>query len=145
MLNTKVEQVADSKRNDTHVLNTKVETVHGKSEPPAICHQATLPDHAWAELQWGQVELGDKRLTQRAVEIGAKMAAHPDAPLPKQAQTRAMLVGSYRLMNNKRVDMTKLLAEVYKTTRIAAEQQARVLLIHDTTELDFTDHPRRAV
>ena len=123
MLNTKVEQVADSKRNDTHALNTKVETVHGKAEKPAICHQATLPDQAWAELQWGQVELGDKRLTQRAVAIGAKMAAHPDAPMPKQAQTRAMLVGSYRLMNNTRVDITKLLAEVTKTTRIAAEQQ----------------------
>jgi hypothetical protein len=114
--------------------------VQGKAEKPGICLQATLPDHAWAELQWGQVDLGDKRLTERAVEVGAKMAAHPDALMPKQAQTRAMLVGGYRLMNNTRVSMSKLLAEVYKTTRMVAEQQALVLLIHDTTELDFTAH-----
>jgi hypothetical protein len=38
----------------------------------------------WAAQQWATVKLGDARLTQRAAEMGAKMAAHPEASLPNQ-------------------------------------------------------------
>jgi len=33
--------------------------------------------------QWGAVELGDKRRTQRAVQMGAAPAANPSANLPE--------------------------------------------------------------
>ncbi len=140
MLTPKTEAVVMSTRMGQQELNTPGRTAPVTNKPPAVCQQATLPDHAWAERQWGEVNLGDKRLTQRAVELGARMAAHPQASLPEQAQSHSMLVGGYRLMNNQRVSLEKLLSEVYTMTRAAAEQQALVLLIHDTTELDFTDH-----
>ena len=33
----------------------------------------------WAAQQWVQANLGDQRRTRRAVEMVAKMAAHPEA------------------------------------------------------------------
>jgi len=38
----------------------------------------------WATLQWGSTELGDQHCTQRAVHLGAQIAAHPAAGLPGQ-------------------------------------------------------------
>ena len=41
----------------------------------------------WATQQWDSAELGDKRRSQRAVHLGAQMAAHPAAGLPGQTQS----------------------------------------------------------
>ena len=38
----------------------------------------TLSTGEWAAQQWAQVELGDRRLTRRAVAIGTQMAAHSE-------------------------------------------------------------------
>jgi len=38
----------------------------------------------WAEEQWSECCLGDRRRTRRAVEVGTKMAASSDQSLPKQ-------------------------------------------------------------
>ncbi|WP_445638375.1 hypothetical protein NSTC745_03638 [Nostoc sp. DSM 114161] len=35
--------------------------------------------NAWAVEQWGDAELGDTRRTQRAIAIGAAIAANPQA------------------------------------------------------------------
>ena len=94
----------------------------------------------WAIQQWGQADLGDRRLTRRAVEVGAKMAAHPEASLPEQMQDPAALEGAYRLLNHAYVSMQDLLAPHMQQTRRMAEQCVLVLWVEDTTELDYTAH-----
>jgi hypothetical protein len=64
----------------------------------------------WAVQQWGQADLGNQRLTRRAVEIGAKMASDPEASLPEQMKSAATLEAAYRLLNHPYVTMDKLLA-----------------------------------
>jgi hypothetical protein len=99
-----------------------------------------LSAQEWALLQWGQVDLGDQRLNQRAAEIGAWMAAKPDASLPQQMKDPARLEAAYRLLNNKRVKMQTLLKPHSQNTIQAAQQQTLVLWVEDTTELDYTAH-----
>lgn len=94
----------------------------------------------WAVQQWGQADLGDRRLTRRAVEIGAKMAAHPEASLPEQMKDPAALEGAYRLLNHPYVSMDDLLAGPLQQTRRMAEEYDLVLFVEDTTELDYTAH-----
>lgn len=94
----------------------------------------------FAQATWGQVELGDKRLTRRAVQIGTCMAANPEASLPCQMKDPGALEGAYRFMNNQHVQMQALLTAAYQHTRQAAGKHPVVLLVNDQTELDYSSH-----
>ncbi len=59
----------------------------------------------WAAQQWGQAELGDARRMQRAVEMGAALAANPDASLPEQMVSWGDLKAAYRLLSATDVTM----------------------------------------
>jgi Transposase DNA-binding/Transposase Tn5 dimerisation domain len=97
-----------------------------------------LSAQEWALQQWGTVDLGDERLNRRAVEMGMRMAAQPDASLPQQMQDPARLEAAYRMMNNKHVGMQALLNPHCQNTRQAAKIQGVVLWVEDTSELDYT-------
>jgi hypothetical protein len=102
---------------------------------------ALLPADEWAWQQFAQVELGDQRRNQRALEVAAKMAAQPQTSLPAQMQSRSALRAAYRLLNHPEVTMDALLEPHRRQTLAQAAAVALVLFIEDTTELDFTAHP----
>jgi hypothetical protein len=97
-----------------------------------------LSAREWASQQWGQVELGDQRLSRRAVEIGAAMAANPETSLPNQMRSPGALAGAYRLMNNAQVTLSALLKPHCQHTVKAAQRPAVTLWVEDTTELNYT-------
>lgn len=70
------------------------------------------------------------------------MAAQPEASLPQQMGARAALRGAYGLLNHPEVTLEQLLAPHIEATLTAAGQSRCVLMIQDTTELDFTAHPK---
>ncbi len=93
----------------------------------------------WARQQWGTVELGDKRRTERAVRIGAQMAACPQASLPGPAQTWGDLQAAYRLLHGEEVTHQALSLPHWRAThRIAEQADGPVLLVQDGAQLDFT-------
>lgn len=98
----------------------------------------------WAESQWGECNLGDKRRVARAVQMGIKMAQAPDAGLPEQMGGRTDLIGAYRLLNNRAVKMKMLLephlADTLATARARSQAGQVVLMIHDGSVLDFSAH-----
>lgn len=57
----------------------------------------------WALEQWGDVDLGDSRRTNRAVEVGAALAQNPSASLPTQMESWNQLKAAYRLLGEKDV------------------------------------------
>jgi len=73
--------------------------------------------------------------------MGAKMVAHPDASLPNQMESRAAVRGAYRILNHPEVTLEALLAPHCQATLTAAGQVFLVLMVEDTTELDYTAHP----
>jgi len=99
-----------------------------------------LSAEAWAKQQWGTVRLGDRRRTERAVEMGMRMAAHPEASLPTQMGSKGALKGAYRLLNHAEVTLEALTESHREQTLAAAGQQMIVLMAEDTTELDYTYH-----
>jgi len=102
----------------------------------------TLADpDTWAEQQFGQVELGDRRRTRRAVRVAAQMVRHPAASIPEQAGTWSATKGSYRLFHEDEVTFEALSAPHWASTRQDAGGYERVLMIQDTSCLDFTGHP----
>jgi len=104
-------------------------------EPPRV-----LTPEEWAAQQWAQTDFGDQRVTARAVAIGTKMVVHPDQSLPAQMQDPAMLRAAYRFLDNYYVTMEKLLMPHRQQTLAAAGRVPVVLMVEDTTELDYTQH-----
>jgi len=102
-----------------------------------------LDTMAWTLKQWGTVELGDARLTRRAVHLGTAMAAHPAQSLPQQWGDPAARKGAYSLLNHPGVTLGQLATPHWEDTRHAAAQEEVVLLVQDTTEVDYTHHPTK--
>jgi hypothetical protein len=100
-----------------------------------------LNTSAWAEQQWGQCELGDRRLTRRAVALGRRMVERPEASLLRQTNDLAELRGAYRLLNNERVTFAQVCQPHFEGTRALARQARVVLFIQDWTTLDYSHHP----
>lgn len=75
----------------------------------------------WAAQQWGSAELGDKRRTQRAVHLGAQMAALPAGGLPGQTQCWGDLKAAYRLLHEDDVTHQALSLPHWQHTRQRAE------------------------
>ena len=92
------------------------------------------------EAMFGNAELGNQRRTSRLVATFDLLRRHPGSTLPNKIASPHDLKALYRLMDRPEVTheavMTPLRA--YTLKNIAA-CQGRVLLIHDATELDYTD------
>ena len=100
---------------------------------------ATNDFQAWAEQQFGQAGLGDKRRNRRAVQLGAALAAAPDASLPQQTESWSQLKAAYRLLAEPEVTH-EALTEPHRQAvrRQAGRREGVVLFVQDTTELDYT-------
>jgi len=94
----------------------------------------------WAETNFAQVDLGDRRRTQRAVSLAAGMLRHPAASLPRQAGGWSATKAGYRLFDREVVTLEALQTPHWQTTRQEAGTRAVVLMIQDTSELDYTYH-----
>jgi hypothetical protein len=100
-----------------------------------------IPDaRMWAEQNFAAADLGDRRRTRRLVESAAQIAAHPEKSFPQVFDWNA-LRGFYRLCDQSQVTAEAVLRPHWEHTRQAMARQPLVLILHDTTELDFSSHP----
>jgi Transposase DNA-binding len=101
------------------------------------CESSTF--ESFGRDHFGGCQLGDARLTRRLVATADRMIKHPGGTLPQKLPDYSSLMGMYRLANNDKVTHEKLMKGHFAWTR---EQMARaggvVLVIHDTTEADFS-------
>ena len=95
----------------------------------------------WAEQTFGKVRLGHRSRTERAVKMATGMATDPAASLPKQMGSEAALHGAYRFLQTPEVSYEQLMRPHVEQTREAMGQHQQVLLIQDTTEVDYQQHP----
>lgn len=106
-----------------------------------IAPEILLEPGRWAEATFGSVQLGDPRRTRRAVAIAEALASEPDASLPRQLHDAAALEATYRFLHSGAVSYDELLRPHLQHTREQMGQAQRVLLIQDTTEVDYQQHP----
>jgi len=100
-----------------------------------------LSARQWAESTFGTVRLGHQSRTQRAVEMAQAIAHDPAGSLPAQMQGEAALQAAYRFLQTPDVTYEKLMRPHLEQTREAAREPKQVLLIQDTTEVDYQHHP----
>lgn len=95
--------------------------------------------YAWAEQNFATVDLGDRRRTRRLVRSAAQIAAHPEKPF-NQVFDWNDLRAFYNLCHQETATLPTLQESHWQQTRQAMAQHPLVLIVHDTTDLDFTDH-----
>jgi len=100
-----------------------------------------LPEPAaWAQANFADARLGDRRRTRRLVDSAAQLARSPEGSLPAHFAD-APLRAIYRLCNRPEVTHDAVTAAHFDRTRAAmAQADGAVLILHDTTELNFTAH-----
>ncbi len=101
---------------------------------------ATLLDPvAWVRQTFASVKLGDKRREKRLLVLAREMVQAPEKSLPKQLHNHwAPLKAAYRLFESSAVSFGALSAPHWQQTQEEAKQQEGVvLMVQDTTELDY--------
>ena len=89
----------------------------------------------------GAYFVGNQRRTHHAVRVAAQMLRLPAGSIPQPSETWAATKASYRLFNEEEVTLEALGREHWQLTRAEAGKRQVVLMIEDTTELDYTPHP----
>jgi Transposase DNA-binding/Transposase Tn5 dimerisation domain len=95
---------------------------------------------AWAEQQFAAVNLRHRRRTRRLVKSAAAIAARPEKPF-NQIFDWNELRAFYNFCDQEVATLPTIQAPHWQLTRQVMGQHPLVLILHDTTELDFTAHP----
>ncbi|HSU65268.1 MAG TPA: IS4 family transposase [Tepidisphaeraceae bacterium] len=99
----------------------------------------SLLSGSFGQQHFGACGLGDARLTARVVKTADRFLGHSGGTLPDKLNRNADLLGFYRLANNPKVSHAKLIAAHCARTRQLMDHAAGVVLvIHDTTEIDYS-------
>ncbi len=101
-----------------------------------------LSPRQWAEATFGTVALGDPRRQRRALSIAQALASDPGATLPKQIHHAADLEATYRFLHSPASSYEQLIRPHLEATQQQCREQGEVLLIQDTTEVDYQQHPK---
>lgn len=87
--------------------------------------------------------LGDRRLEERLVRIGEQCRAAPDQSFPGIAPEAPDLTALYRFLRSKRVTLRAILEPHFRSTAARCAEAGKVIVIHDTTECEFSGEKRR--
>jgi Transposase DNA-binding len=95
----------------------------------------------FGETHFGKATLGDVRRLRRLVMLADRMAQRPGQSLPVQVQDKAAYQALLGLVEHPKVTHVAVLqTHVERTCSLIRRHPGIVLIIHDTTELDFSSH-----
>lgn len=86
------------------------------------------------------IDLGDKRLDRRAVNLLETLLANPLASVNSACDGWSESLAAYRFFGNDRIEPEQILAPHRQATEDRIAQEDVALIVQDTTELDFSDH-----
>lgn len=94
---------------------------------------------SFGTLHFGAAQLGHVERTRRLIKVADAINQHPGGTLPQKLHGPTPLNALYRLANRKEVTHAAVLEpHRQRTLRLMREADGPVLVIHDTTELDYT-------
>lgn len=87
------------------------------------------------------IDLGDKRLNKRSKHLLEALAENPEASINAACDGWGNTMAAYRFFDNEAVMPKKIFRPHREATIGRMREHPVVLLVQDTTELDFTQHP----
>jgi hypothetical protein len=92
---------------------------------------------SWAAEEFKDIDLGDKRLDKRAVRLAERLAEKPTASIPGACGGWAETQAAYRFLAQDAMDWRDILAPHWACSQARMREQAVVLCIQDSTDLNF--------
>ena len=92
---------------------------------------------SWAQLELQSMDLGDVRLNRRAVKIADTLGLAPGRTIPQAFQSWTSTKACYNFFSNDLVSEEKIIAPHIEQTILRMKEHPVVLLINDTSELDY--------
>jgi len=87
------------------------------------------------------IDLGDKRLNQRSHRVIEALSLDPQASVNASFVKWGDTIAAYRLFDHNAITPEAILKPHYEATLARIDEDPLVLIVQDTTELDFTKHP----
>lgn len=92
----------------------------------------------WAHSMFGAAQIGDKRRTERLVDIASRFAANTGRSAAYACNGQGSLVeGTYRFIRNEKIDASAFRRAAFDTTAAQVIERDEVWLMEDTTSLSF--------
>jgi hypothetical protein len=107
-------------------------------------HTALLSAPDWAQAEFGNVDLQDRRRRDRLLQVAACLSQRPRGTLPQSFTTPCELTAAYRLLETPAVTREAIMAPHFAQVRQACAAPGDYLWVEDTTELDYSTHPAAA-
>lgn len=99
----------------------------------------------WVTNEMKNVDLKDVRLNERLVEVLGQLGEQPTASISAACGGYAEMTAAYRLFDNEKVSFDNVLQPHIEATRRRMAEQAVVVLVPDTTEIDLTRPQQQVV
>lgn len=97
----------------------------------------------WVESELATIDLGDQRLNKRAKKLLHTLGEKPSATIPVACRGWSEAKAAYRFFNHQKVTAAQILAPHIKSTLKRIETQSTVLLIQDTTQLNYSSQKQK--
>jgi hypothetical protein len=97
----------------------------------------------WIEEELANIDLGDRRLNKRCKRILERLAIDPQASINGACLGWAETHAAYQFFDHDAVDEHQVLAPHRRATLERMKSSPVVLLVQDTTELDYTRFKRK--
>lgn len=96
---------------------------------------------SWIDDELQTLDLGDVRRNQRLARLVMDLAAQPSASVPEACGNWAETKAAYRLWANAEVAPEAIRVAQRDATLRRLRGRSRILILQDTTDLDFRTHP----
>ena len=97
----------------------------------------------WIRTEFRSANLGDKRLTDRLVQLGDELGSSPAESIPTACEDWASTKATYRFCDNENVEPNEILSAHKQAQRSRVSQLDELVIVSDTTELVFPRHPSK--
>lgn len=91
----------------------------------------------WAREEFETIELGDKRLNERAVLLAERLAQKPGASIPAACENWTETAAAYRFLRNEHTSWQEVLGAHARAAQQRMREHGVVLCIQDTTDLNY--------
>jgi hypothetical protein len=102
----------------------------------------TSKNNEWAKDEFGDAVLGDKRLTERLVNIADSLANLPESSINQACGSWSETKAAYRFFQNENIKESDILASHVAKTTERMKAHKRVLVIQDTSYISYTHHKK---
>ncbi len=114
---------------------------HTLRQPACATVDTSQGSQDWACEEFAEAELNDERLSKRLLILARDFYDRPQANIPQACQSRAKTKAAYRFFEHSQTTMDSILRSHYEATVNRVSQQKVVLVVQDTTSLNYSAHP----